>query len=157
MPNLGGVWACWIPAFGPHICPRMGLGQGPHLGWLWSAARHPALLACVHVVGAGPGPPVLPATALGEWLVSPSEVCLNPLLKTSRADPSFSLAHGEGSRIQVYHPAHPRRVMGSTLRPTLQTRTLMVQVALGHQPRLHSRARAELAFSLPTRSLRILS
>lgn len=119
----------------------------------WSAACHPALLACVHIMGARPGPPVLPATAWREWLLSPSEVCLNPLLKTSRLDPSFSLAHGEGSRIQVHHPAHPRRVTGLTLRPTLQTRTLMVQVALSHQASLCSWARAELAFSLPTRSL----
>lgn len=60
---------------------------------------------------------------------------------------------GSGS---TSHPPHPQRVMGLTRRPTLQTRTLMVQVALSHRLRLHSWARAELAFSLPTRSLRIM-
>lgn len=96
-----------MPPFGPHTCPRMGLGRGPHLGWPWSAACHPALLACAYIVGAGPGPPALPATARGKWLVCPSKVCLNPLLKTSRVGPSFSLAHGEGSGIRVHQPPTP--------------------------------------------------
>lgn len=53
----------------------------------------PNMLACVHIMGTGLGPLTFLATTQREQPMSPSEFCLNPLLKTFRVDLAFFLAH----------------------------------------------------------------